>query len=115
MSMDIKALALQPRMRVWHPTCMKEGRRQQACGAGFFRFKRHVLRQRMPAKRSALAFVVLFSGTQLNHGTRPFRRAGVEPPYAPPKLEEVSYEYSHFDFSAFGRNAGVSSLRPNFV
>jgi hypothetical protein len=82
MSMDIKALALQPRIRVWHLTCMKEYRRQQTCGA-FFEIQRYALRQRMPAKRSSLAPVVMFSATQLNHAIRPFQRAGVEPQTLP--------------------------------
>lgn len=68
MSMDIKDLALQPRMQVWHPNCIRST--AETAGASgirrcrVFEIFRCALRQRMPAKRPALAHVVLFSGTQ---------------------------------------------------
>ena len=65
MSMDIKDLALQPPMQVWHPTCITSSqrlRRQRDSQTPGFEIFRCALRQRMPAKRPALAHVVCFRG-----------------------------------------------------
>jgi hypothetical protein len=56
MSLDIKGLARQPEAGVWHLTCITEGRHRHSLRSMEFEIFRPALRQRKPAKRSALAF-----------------------------------------------------------
>ncbi len=58
MSLDIKHLARQPPSPVWHPTCIREGRRQRGFRSLEFEMFRRALRQRMPAKRPPRCFAV---------------------------------------------------------
>jgi hypothetical protein len=84
MSLDIKHLARQVPGPVWHPTCIRKGRRQQGFRSLEFEALgvRCVSVCRQSGCRVASESVVLGDAIK-NHGTRPFRRAGAQPPNAP--------------------------------
>jgi hypothetical protein len=84
MSLGIKHLARQLPGPVWHPTCIRKGRRQQGFRSLEFETLgvRCVSVCRQSGCRVASESVVLGDAIK-NHGTRPFRRAGAQPPNAP--------------------------------
>jgi hypothetical protein len=83
MSLDIKHLARRVSSPVWHTTCIRKGRHQQGFRSLEVEMFRRALRQRMPAKRPPRCFSVSSFRGRKNHATRPFWRAGAQPPNAP--------------------------------
>ena len=101
---------------VWHPTCNREGRRQNDIAVlGIWNF-RCALRQRMPAKRPPLASrSVSFRGRNQKSRNTPVTACWSGAPKRSPNLEELYYEPPHSRYFAAGRSACVSGLRADFA